>query len=445
MDRRTAAALITAGVVGVTGGTAAAVLRDPGPGSAGGASGPSATGTPRSTPRSTPGSTTGSSPRSTPSTTPSPSASATPRPRAATVLYAAGGKIHDGATTVGWTAPFRFVRGLTRIPDGYLVAFSGTESEPGLELWKVRPDGTSTKLAAVVGDWDLSPDRTRVVGLATAGLRLTVWSVDDGSVVRVWRKFAYTVSPAFAGDDVVVDPVTPDGTTDLVSWNPDTGRAGRLTPSGLAGMTASLDGRRLAGSIGVDGRTNSQEGTPCLGAARYPAITRWADLRVAAEARGPGRVLPPLGRAAHRRRHRPTAPPDRRVARDAGAGSPPRRAHRRARARGGRLRAADRSAGARERPGRPVRGPAAAGPVDGGRRAGTARRRGAHGAGDRPGAPLARRRVSSWRRSRRTTPSRWRPRWRPDRRPSGRGLAALAVLVLALTFVASYAVTALLR
>lgn len=273
MDRRTAAALITAGVVGVTGGTAAAVLRDPGPGSAGGASGPSATGTPRSTPRSTPGSTAGSSPRSTPSTTPSPSASATPRPRAATVLYAAGGKIHDGATTVGWTAPFRFVRGLTRIPDGYLVAFSGTESEPGLELWKVRPDGTSTKLAAVVGDWDLSPDRTRVVGLATAGLRLTVWSVDDGSVVRVWRKFAYTVSPAFAGDDVVVDPVTPDGTTDLVSWNPDTGRAGRLTPSGLAGMTASLDGRRLAGSIGVDGRTNSQEGTPCLGAARYPAIT----------------------------------------------------------------------------------------------------------------------------------------------------------------------------
>ncbi len=227
----------------------------PGPGSTAGASGPSATSGPND------------------AADPTSSPTATPRPRAATVLYAAGGKIHDGSRTIGWTAPFRFVRGLTRIREGYLVAFSGTESEPGLELWTVRPDGTSTKLAAVVGDWDLSPDRTRVVGLSTSGLRLTVWSVEDGSVVRAWRKFAYTVSPAFAGDDVVVDPVTPDGSTELVSWNPDTGRGGRLTPSGLAGMTASLDGRRLAGSTGVDGRTNSQEGTPCLGTARYPATS----------------------------------------------------------------------------------------------------------------------------------------------------------------------------
>ena len=250
MDRRTAAALITAGIIGVTGGTSAAVLRSPGPSSAAGTSTPAASSSPRAT------------------ASPSP----TPRSRATSVLYAAGTTIHDGARTIRWAAPLRFVRGLSRIPGGYLVALSGTETEPGLELWSVRPDGTSSQVAAVVGDWDLSPDRTRVVGLATSGLRLTVWSVADGSVVRAWRTFAYTVSPVFAGDDVVVDPVAPDGSTELVSWNPDTGRPGRPTPSGLASMSASLDGRTLAGATGVDGRTNSQEGTPCLVVASYPWI-----------------------------------------------------------------------------------------------------------------------------------------------------------------------------
>ncbi len=42
----------------------------------------------------------------------------------------------------------------------------------------------------------------------------------------------------------------------------------------------------------------------------------WADLRVAATGRRPGRVLPPLGRAADRRRHRAAAAADRGVAGD---------------------------------------------------------------------------------------------------------------------------------
>ena len=45
-------------------------------------------------------------------------------------------------------------------------------------------------------------------------------------------------------------------------------------------------------------------------------LALWCDMRVAASRRDLRRVLPPLGRAAHRRRHDPAAAPDRPVPRD---------------------------------------------------------------------------------------------------------------------------------
>ena len=257
MKRTTAATLIAAGIVGIVGGSVSAVVR-------GHDSSP--TPDPTSDADADAGAGAGATP---PSSTPSATPSAAPTSTNTDVLYAAAGKIHDGDRVITWSAPYDDARQVTRTADGYLAAFSDSESEPAFELWSVDPDGTSRKVADAIGDWDVSADGKRVVGLATVGIRLKVWTLDGGTVAT-WKSFDYTVSPVFAGDDVVVSPAGKDGALRLLSWNPDTGKVGNRNASGLARLTASGDGRLISGAVGLEGIASDQQATPCMQTRSFP-------------------------------------------------------------------------------------------------------------------------------------------------------------------------------
>lgn len=188
------------------------------------------------------------------------------------MLYAGAGKIHDGDRVITWSAPYDDAREVTRTADGYLAAFSDSESEPAFELWSVDPDGTSRKVADAIGNWDVSPDGNRVVGLASVGIRLKVWTLDGGTVAT-WRSFDYSVSPVFAGDDIVDSPVGKDGVLRLLSWNPETGKVGNRNASGLTRLTSSADGSTISGSVGLEGVASDQQATPCLQTRSFPPVS----------------------------------------------------------------------------------------------------------------------------------------------------------------------------
>lgn len=265
MNRTTAATLIAAGIVGIVGGSVSAVVRshDSSPDSGADSTSDADVSRGRS-PSTTP------LPSTRPSTRPSPSASTTRENN--DVLYAGAGKIHDGERVITWSAPYDDAREVTRTSAGYLVAFSASASEPAFELWSVDPDGTSRKVADAIGDWDVSPDGKRVVGLATVGFRLKVWTLDGGTVAT-WKSFDGSVSPVFAGDEVVVSPAGKDGAFRLLSWNPDTGKVGHRSASGLARLTASVDGSLLSGAVGLEGIASDQQATPCLQTRTFPTVS----------------------------------------------------------------------------------------------------------------------------------------------------------------------------
>lgn len=222
MNRNAIAALAAAAVVGIAGGTAAAMMK----------------GRDHTAPPATAG-------------PPRPG----PGPAASDILYAAPGRIHDGDKVVSFKQPRGTMDQLVRVRDGYLIGVQNAVEEPTVTLVHVSPDGHTNRIADVRGSWDLDRGGTRIVGIPFPRGPITVWDTTGKTLAR-WRSFSTDTDVVFSGAQVLASVVTPSGsagTYQLIRWNPDTGLVHRLQQSGMANLFASVDGRQLLGYVGPQG------------------------------------------------------------------------------------------------------------------------------------------------------------------------------------------------
>lgn len=245
MNRNAIAALAAAAVVGIAGGTAAAVMnsRDH-------------TGVP----------TTAGSPR------PSPGPASA---GASDILYAAPGKIHDGDKIVSFRQPRGTMDQLVRVRDGYVIGVQKSVEEPTATLVHVSPDGHTNRIADVRGFWDLDQGGTRIVGIPFPSGPITVWDTAGKALAR-WRSFSTDTKVVFSGAQVLASVATPSGRAGmyrLIRWNPDTGVARRLQQSGMANLAASVDGHQLLGYVDPQGNPNSEQAL-CSGMIPSPIFSR---------------------------------------------------------------------------------------------------------------------------------------------------------------------------
>ncbi len=242
MNRTTAAALIAAGVVGLVGGTVSAVVR--------GSSGPTA-----------------SSP---PGSSPSPS----PSPR--TVLYAGDKTIHDGDQRIRYRAPFDTPDRLVRSATGYLIAQSTSPQEPSFRIYAVAEDGATTRVADVLGDWDVNEQGDHVVGTDLDSGRVTTWDL-TGSPTARGPKYDGPATAVWQGDRVLISAhLDSQDPWRLFTWDPTSGKTKQTAVPGMADLTVSPDGTLLGGAVGVEGFT-TDNANPCLRVAATPGspATEW--------------------------------------------------------------------------------------------------------------------------------------------------------------------------
>ncbi len=246
MSRSTAAALIAAGVVGIAGGTVCAVVRGDGASGAASAS---------------------RSPTTTPSPSvrvPAPATSAGPSsalPGSGSILYAGNRTIHDGKSTIRYDAPFGTPHRLVRSADGYLIEQATSAQLPNFRIYHVTPDGSTNRVADLAERWDLDATGTKVVGTDLDTGRPTVWDL-TGRVAARGRSFAHPVTAVWQGDRVLVsEEDEPQGAPPgndrepwrLFTWDPSTGTTRNTGSPGMRGLTATVDGSLLSGSVNVDG------------------------------------------------------------------------------------------------------------------------------------------------------------------------------------------------
>jgi hypothetical protein len=238
MNRTAAVALIAAAIVGIAGGAVSAVVRgDEGHTEAK----PSATRTPKADPTPSP------TPTATPSVTPQTVVrSETNEP----LLYAKGGKIHDGDHVVAF--PKGAVQRLARAGGGWLVATTASvEDFATYNLWFLTDSRPARRLAEV-STWDPDADGARVVGYDTDAGQVKVWDLPTLKVTGVYATEGSPVlTPAFAGHDVLISQDI--GTQiDLVRWNPATHRS-KIIGAGYDDLSVSPGGSYLAGAVGPEG------------------------------------------------------------------------------------------------------------------------------------------------------------------------------------------------
>lgn len=242
MNRTTAAALVTLAVIGTVGGSVSAVIRGDG-----GVRPPVA-----------------SADSDVPETT-------------ANVLYAGAKVIHDGRAAVRYDAPFDTPDRLVRTPTGYLVSHDTSPQEPSSRVYFVAPDGTTTKVADILGRFDLDARGDRIVATDLETGNLRVWDL-DGTVTATWDGGPTSQSrPVWSGDQVLSSAVAgsrqgDSGTWQMWRWDPRTGNARQLSTPGMAELSASRDGGLLAGSVGLDGFSVIEQNY-CLGVASAPGAS----------------------------------------------------------------------------------------------------------------------------------------------------------------------------
>ncbi|MEO7350936.1 MAG: hypothetical protein ABIW17_03465 [Marmoricola sp.] len=256
MNRTTAVALIAAGIVGIAGGTVSAVVRGEDTGTT---PSPVSSRTPKATPKVTSKVTPSASPSAT--STSSPSAVAEPGPAETNepLLYAKGGKIHDGTRVVAF--PKGRVQRLARAGDGWLVATSASvEDFVTFNLWWLT-DSTPARRLAEVSSWDPDADGRRVAAYDVNAGQVKVWSLPTTKVTGVYATEGSPVlTPGFAGHDVLISQDI--GTQiDLVRWNPDTGHS-KIIGIGYDALSLSPGGSYLTGAVGPEGA--SGDTNPCL-------------------------------------------------------------------------------------------------------------------------------------------------------------------------------------
>lgn len=241
MNRIATMAIAAAAVAGIAGGTFAATSAggDDDPGSSQGSPG---TGSPS-------GDTTGSP--TDPEDGPVP-------------LYLAGRTLVDGdqaVALVGMTVDN--VRSLERAAGGWFVVTATSPQEPAFRGTFVAQDGTTTKVGAFTGQWDLDAERDSVI--ARFGDYYEVRDVTTGEVTQEITTVRGADGPlsnaAFSGDDVITSWRDASESELVVGIDLDTGRQYDVTTAGLLNFTTSVDGLHV---VGEQFRSQEVSGPTCL-------------------------------------------------------------------------------------------------------------------------------------------------------------------------------------
>jgi len=179
-------------------------------------------------------------------------------------LYLAGRTLVDGddaVALVGITVDN--VRSLERVPGGWFVVTATSPQEPAFRGNFVAQDGTTTKVGAFTGQWDLDAERDSVV--ARFGDSYEVRDVTTGEVTHEITTVKGADGPlsnaAFSGDDVITSWRDSSESELVVGIDLDTGRQYDVTTAGLLNYTTSVDGLHV---VGEQFRSQEVSGPTCL-------------------------------------------------------------------------------------------------------------------------------------------------------------------------------------
>lgn len=200
------------------------------------------------------------------------------------LLFAEPGVIHDGDVVRRWEGRGR-PTAVARTPSGWIVATAVAGRRGVVDLHRVpRASGDATVVARLLEGWALDGSGTQVTGQSPGDPRPGVWAL-DGRRTASYDLFPVTgrVFSDWSADDVVFSRtiVIEGGLGDprwmQTVWNPETdatvGFMGDYLPTGWERMRVSPDGRYAGGASNPEAFSSRDDPNRCLGVEQIPRGT----------------------------------------------------------------------------------------------------------------------------------------------------------------------------